>query len=301
MASKPYAIEEVLPEWALRPEDMGSKEKFWYRRPDRLHNRLFKYPHPGTGEHWAEKIAAEVAKLIGIPCARVTLAVCDGVRGSSSWSFVGHKQELFHGNQLLADALASYDPTQKFRQFSHTLENIFRAIEQTFVGEEVHHNARGHIAGYLVFDALIGNTDRHHENWGLLLSSSKDGWGGSIAPSFDHATSLGRELIDNGDGKCRQSILDEDRIGAYSEKARGAVYLSSDIRHAPSPLALVRQATQSYPKIFLNALNKLSNLQPAALNVCVERVPDDWMSPLAKRFAVALMCYNLIELRRLML
>ncbi len=64
------------------------------------------------------------------------------------------------------------------------------------------------LASYLVLDALIGNTDRHHENWGFLgqvlvnideVSEAarlvKQG-GYDIAPSFDHASSLGRELPD---------------------------------------------------------------------------------------------------------
>ena len=46
-------------------------------------------------------------------------------------------------------------------------------------------------AGYLVLDAVIGNTDRHHENWGLLLRRTETGWKGQVAPSFDHASSLG--------------------------------------------------------------------------------------------------------------
>ena len=44
-------------------------------------------------------------------------------------------------------------------------------------------------AGYLVFDAWIANTDRHHENWGVLIDR-RDG-SSRLAPSFDHGSSLG--------------------------------------------------------------------------------------------------------------
>lgn len=40
-------------------------------------------------------------------------------------------------------------------------------------------------AGLLVFDALVGNTDRHHENWAIVEDT------GLLAPSFDHGASLG--------------------------------------------------------------------------------------------------------------
>ena len=67
-----YPIIQVEPEWVLEPEDMGTKEKFWYRNPgDGGREWLFKNPRENTGEHWAEKIAAEVANVLGIPHATV--------------------------------------------------------------------------------------------------------------------------------------------------------------------------------------------------------------------------------------
>lgn len=56
-----YPILEIQPEWVLEPEVLGSKEKFWYRDPDGESEWLFKYPQSGTGQHWSEKIAAEIA------------------------------------------------------------------------------------------------------------------------------------------------------------------------------------------------------------------------------------------------
>ena len=77
-----YPILEVQPEWVLEPEDLGSKPKFWYCGPEHGENWLFKYPQANTGQHWAEKIAAEVADLVDIPHAKVELAVFAGERGS---------------------------------------------------------------------------------------------------------------------------------------------------------------------------------------------------------------------------
>jgi len=114
MALSPYPVEKVPQEWALEHEEMGSKTKFWYRRPDGRSIWLFKYPHPGTGEHWAEKIAAEVARLIGIPHPVTRLAICGEERGSASRSFVRAREQLFHGNQEMAGALDWYDPTRRF-------------------------------------------------------------------------------------------------------------------------------------------------------------------------------------------
>jgi hypothetical protein len=90
-----YAIDRVDRAWAFESEEMGSKRKFWYRHPKTKAEWLFKYPNPGTGEHWAEKVAAVVARLIGVPCAEVRLAVCDGECGSSAKSFVKKRRGAF--------------------------------------------------------------------------------------------------------------------------------------------------------------------------------------------------------------
>lgn len=65
-----YPVVAVDPEWG-GPEDMGTKRKFWYRRAEGHGPAwLFKYPQPNTGQHWAEKIAAEIARALDIRHAR---------------------------------------------------------------------------------------------------------------------------------------------------------------------------------------------------------------------------------------
>ena len=74
---------------------------------------------------------------------------------------------------------------------------------------------------------------------------------------------------------------------------------SEDDRHGPSPLELVRQATREYPELFRPALTKLEKLDKKPLADLVNRVPNDWMSPSARKFAIALMSYNLEQLQEL--
>ncbi len=327
-----YRILEVEPKWVLEPEEMGSKDKFWYNRPEEdvagllkyaqpdtgQHwaekiatavaksqgtlseeqgtNWLFKYPQPDTGQHWAEKIAAEVARLLGVQHAKVELAVFSGERGSVTESFVRVGQELVHGNQLLEGVVHGYDPEKKFHQSSHTLLNIWQVMNNVFIEPEAARKSKVRIAEYLVLDALIGNTDRHHENWGILRKRVGENWRGVVAPSFDHASSLGRELLDER----RSSLLAENRVGDYAEKGRGAIYWLDDGRRGPSPLKLVRRATPHYPDLFHPALMKLERLSKNSISDCVNGVPSDWMTPVAREFAIALMCYNRERLQELL-
>src|SRR6185437_8109935 len=243
---------------------------------------------------------AEVARALGIPHAVTTLAIYGETRGSSSKSFVQGRQQLFHGNQEMAGAL-DYDPKRKFHQSDHTLSNIFTTLDAGFLESEGRLIAKSRIAEYLVLDALIGNTDRHHENWGVLVrSSTAGGLIRKMAPTFDHASPLGRELRDFGDGRTRQHLLDKGKIGSYSERARGGVFWSSADKHAPSPLELARRGAREFPKEFSSALDRVRRLDVVRLREATTRVPSQWMSDLAKRFAIELMYYNLQELQVLL-
>ena len=277
---------------------MGSKTKFWYRHPGEQENHwLFKYPQPYTGQHWAEKIAAEIARLMGIVHARVELAAFVGERGSVTESFARGGRELVHGNQMLEGAVHGYDPRKKFGQSNHTLANIWQVMDRVFAEPEAARRAKLRIAEYAVLDALIGNTDRHHENWGILRKRAGVRWKGFVTPSFDHASSLGRELLDVR----RDKLLIENRVGDYAEKGRGAIYWSEDERHGPSPLELVRRAAHRFPDLFQPALVKLEKLDESSISDLVNRVPVGWMTPSARVFSIALMRYNLEQLGDLIL
>lgn len=298
---EPYKVLTIQPEWVLEPEALGSKEKFWCRWPEKKVSWLFKYCQPNTGQHWAEKIAAEIADILGILHADVELALFKGERGSLSKSFARRGRSLFHGNQILAGKVFGYKPDRRFRQSDHTLANIFRALELGFVTPESARKAKAQLAGYLVLDALIGNTDRHHENWGILLRMTRGGWEGIVAPTFDHASSLGRELLDQGQGKSRQRLLDLKKVGGYVEKARGAIFWDAEDPHGLSPLELVRRSSRQDVQLFATPLRRLDRLDRTSIESIVNRVPDDWMTPVARQFAVELMCYSLKELQEILL
>ena len=178
----PYPVVEIEEEWLLDDpeEEMGSKKKFWYRHGGDGSDWLFKFPRSKTGEHWAEKIAAGIANLLGIPHAMVELACFGTDRGSISKSFTPNGFELVHGNQLLARVFSDYNRDLTYGQSDHTLDNIFAVMERIFVDEDAKERAKRRIADYLVLDALVGNTDRHHENWGKSLGEKEVtvGWEG---------------------------------------------------------------------------------------------------------------------------
>ena len=194
----------------LRLESRGSREKSWISIEGEPNPWLLKFPRPNTGEHWAEKIAAEVGRLIDIDCARVELANCDGELATICESFdPDNWYELYEyyvderdfidddylqpddsewstdvdqidiegsifipGSEILASKIDGYDtsPEARFRQRDHNVRNIIKAVKETINGEDDQtrqdlNRVLNSLASYAILDGLIGNMDRHHENW----------------------------------------------------------------------------------------------------------------------------------------
>ena len=297
----PYTVVEVKPEWRLDQEQMGSKRKFWYSEGIDKPRWLFKYAReitPGflSGEHWAEKIAEQVAEKMGIPHAKVELAVCQGSRGSTTESFTNANTPiLVHGNELLSFFDKDYESFKTFKQKQHTLDRIFIFFNWVSFNPDSVELIKRQFAEYLVLDALVSNVDRHHENWGVLFGFVENQLMLRLAPSFDHASSLGRELTDER----RQHLLTNALVGQYVDKGSGAIFRNMEEKKAPSPLELVQYAVATHPLIFTGALKKLGNIKPQDCETIVERIPGEWMSPCARRFAKELLCHNLKQLTHL--
>ena len=73
MAQERYPVVPVrLP--AEAPELIGGRQKYWITGHTGSNLWLLKFPRLGTGEHWAEKVTAEIGRMIGVNCANVELA-----------------------------------------------------------------------------------------------------------------------------------------------------------------------------------------------------------------------------------
>lgn len=301
-----YAILEVHRDQRVDTEQLGTKAKFWFRREDGLW--LFKFAREGTGEDWAEKLASEIAAVLGIKAADVELASFEGRAGCAVKSFVDREagEVLLHGNELLAGQVLGYDKYKQQRQSDHTLANIRQAIEKVFPDPVHHRSILMELAGYMVLDALIANTDRHHENWGLLLkpgtkATSETGQSRvvlkvMVAPTYDHASSLGRELRDEK----RIALLDANGVGNYIRHGHGGIYLSSASARGECPLELLEAGVGHYPDVFDPALKQVCEIDVNLLKGFVSQVPASRMSAPARAIAIEVLTYSLRALKSLL-
>lgn len=296
--AEPFPIFQLQTDSPVLTEQLGSKPKFWFRSDEDEQPWLFKFNREGTGEHWSEKIAAELAHLIEVPAARVELAEFAGKRGSASRSFVRQKEgyALVHGDELLAGHVIGYDRSKVFRHCSHSISNIVEAVTKVFPDETARHAQLCRLAGFLVLDALIGNTDRHHQNWGLLKRVAEPGHiEHEIAPSFDHASSLGRNVPT--DERLRR--LREGTVLNYARRGRGGIFWSSADPKGANPLDLAERAAVKWPGYFQEWLERVRRLESRDFLSIVSRVPSDWMDDSQKEFCVTFLTATCSELKKL--
>lgn len=143
--------------------------------------------------------------------------------------------------------------------------------------------------GYLLLDALLGNTDRHHENWALIRSL--DG-GLVLAPSYDHASSLGRDLS-GSQQQTRLSTRDaQATVEAYAQRARSAIYQNEQDARPMDTLMTFAEAAARRPEAARAWRLRLQDVPDAVLETIVTRVPEQFMSETARQFVVRFLEYT---------
>lgn len=290
-------------DWAVVGDEvLGTKPKRWLRHPETGEHWLMKdatYSQGSDGaryrkgDDWSERVANGVAARLGLPAARTELAASrtgeEPKLGVISRSVLAASQGdsvravLIPGNQLLAEPVTGRDRS------AYTPATIRQALEEVHApnGVDADLTAWEVFTGYLVLDAVVGNTDRHEENWAVLDRAGRR----SLAPTFDHASCLGFQLPDE---QRRDRLETRDyryTPEAYADRAK------THFAGKPHPVAVARQAIEmpgTYPhSLWMDRCREIDRLvEPIWL------IPEDRMSLPAREFAERVLrrnCQRLLD------
>ena len=179
-------------------------------------------------QFWGEVVAYRVGCLMGlvVPPAFAAFNSRTGYSAALIEWFYRDGAALFAlGGDFMQKLRPEFD---RGRGTQHNLQDVERLMRALVHTGALKQNWRQWWAEALLFDALIGNSDRHQDNWGLIF----DAVGREppnmppcrLAPLFDNGTSLGHERFPG-------------RVAGWSE-ARLDQYIAKGTHHIKSSLEL---------------------------------------------------------------
>jgi hypothetical protein len=199
-------------------------------------------------QFWCEIIAYRFGCVIGVevPPAHIGYSKnyekgVDTYAALIEWFYDDKNKGYFAGGQLMVTLIENFDrDTGK----KHNL----KTIRQFFSDDEI---ILEYWAKVLTFDTLIGNIDRHQDNWGLIVNRTEKGNKTSIdldtSPAFDNGTALCYEILEQNIDKYE----DTNRLERYlkGKKAKHHMKWSLDEKGQLNFYEFMSKFTMAFPQI----------------------------------------------------
>lgn len=177
-------------------EGSGRSKKTWLTNNKTGQIGLFKYPkiHSDnktlTTEYISEHLAHQIGKLIGVDTAVVDIGYYHNELGCMSYDIISDHEYSFiiEGDVFLSNKYPLYDKELFCNQEDNKCYNINQIIESAPITDCLP------IYKMLVFDFLIGNSDRHHNNYAFIKNETTDKY--TFCPLYDNGSSLCCRITD---------------------------------------------------------------------------------------------------------
>lgn len=218
-------------------EGSGRSEKVWLINPENNQVGLFKFKKDeNTTDHISECIAYQLACLLDIECAKFELGTYNGREGSMSYRITNDNQSLVEGISFIVFKYSQYDKDLLKDRASgkvYSLEMIKESIQYFLDFKD-----------FLViplFDYLIGNTDRHQNNWAAIFENEDM----HFSPLYDNSSSLCAYMSEKDLTAC----LGNDRMkwkSVVETKSRSIIRITSADVQKPTHLEVLEYIKENY-------------------------------------------------------
>jgi hypothetical protein len=252
---------EIYPEGARDKSLLISPQQSEYRFLIPNHRYLFKHSFRRYPEQfWTEIIAYRLGCLLEIPVppAFVAFNSHKEVCGSLIEWFLQYPDqpgERFNpGGDILSGVINSFDRKKGEKHNFISIERYFTVLGKVGL---IDPGWLEYWCDMLLFDALIGNTDRHQDNWGLLWSLRNNMPFVRIAPVFNNGTSLGYEILESK----MENFTNPDRVQTYIKKGRHHLRWQLNDSQQIQHIELILKLLEQYPILKNRVQSKLSLFQ----------------------------------------
>tara|TARA_R110002049_G_scaffold102595_1_gene248243 strand:- start:11035 stop:11955 length:921 start_codon:yes stop_codon:yes gene_type:complete len=180
------------------------------RWPYLFKESISRYPD----QFWTEVIAYIISKHLSVEVPLAYPAIytdCDGQHFGSliEWFYDEKSENFIHAEQFFKRINPDFDEKLGTQHNLRDLKSICRFLKQR---ANLQNDILLWLSDIALFDCLIGNTDRHQENWGVIFKPDNTSF---LSPLFDNGTSLGHERFPS-----RVAGWDENRLKQYIDKGQ---------------------------------------------------------------------------------
>lgn len=244
----------------------GTRAKVWKIHPETGQLVLVKWPKYDIGEIYAEKVASEIGKCIGIQTMDVDLGLFENKHVILAYNFLEPGEQLIEGGDFFEgykrqSSKPLLAPNYTFQQIKSIL-NRFELLAE--------------FIDIVVFDCLIFNSDRHQDNWGIC----KKGDFVRLAPAYDNSSSLAWQLKDS---KVRKTQQDKRSYQAFIKNGPTLIrWEQKSCRH----FDFVRNVYNDEPRLCTRSISKVEKLSYEQLSPIVNSIPDVLLSQIKKKFVI---------------
>jgi hypothetical protein len=267
---------ETDDEFSIYPEGARDKTLFYSPLNSQCkflipnHRYLYKYclyelspldkPPRHPDQFWTEIIAYHIGCLLGIPVppAFVAFNEKDKTCGALIEWFLNYpeqneKEYFIAGGDIMLNFIPSYDRKKGQQHHFAIIERYLGILEKSNDVEMA--EWQFFWCDMLLFDALIGNTDRHQDNWGLLLQQIENSVPRiRMAPVFDNGTSLGYEILES---KMADFFI-SNRMQKYIDKGRHHIRYQLNDKQPAQHIELLVWRANKHPAMLQRMKDKLT-------------------------------------------
>jgi len=245
----------------------GSREKRIVIDKKTKEKAYFKYEKYNCSEVCSEKLCYEIAKILGYNCAKIEIGKDENNKiGILNYLFINIATEEHD------DAVSYINKDFSKRSEYYNINNIKKCLDK------INTNLFNDFLKIMVFDALVGETDRHEENWGI----TKNGTDYKLSPLYDNACNLLREFKDENFAK--KYYTNEKDFNSYILKASSIIYNEDGKRF--KLFDLIKYLYKKYPSIVKKEIENLIKLKDKKIEDTVDKLPDELLTSNHKLYII---------------
>ncbi|MBQ9072151.1 MAG: HipA domain-containing protein [Bacilli bacterium] len=238
-------------------DNFGEKAFFKYEGNDYL-----------VSEACSEKMCYEIAKVLEYPCAKIELAMDNnGVLGILNYLFIKI------GNVEHMDAVSYLNIHNNQRSMFYTISNIKKTLDNLDV------KLFEDFIRIMIFDALVGEQDRHEENWGITKIGNKY----KLSPLYDNGDSLLRNFKDIY--YAEKYYSGKKSFDSYINKSKTIIY-KEDNKKQYKHFELIKYLNENYSDIVQKEISNLNKLTDEAIENIVNKIPDELLTKIHKEYII---------------